>query len=100
MFRKSSSDSLTLTIVDESYIFTSAKEFDFALSGRTCLPSAKMTSLVKLSDDELRREAEAIRRLEQKLADSLSGVIAVPGSGERGARGHRSDPDHARPQLA
>jgi len=75
MFRKTPIDNLDLNIDDEHYVFHSPRDFEFALNGRTCVPAAKVAALSGLSDDELLREAEAIRAVEQRFSDALSGTL-------------------------
>ncbi len=68
-------EGLTLKIGDHSYSFATPAEFEFALTGRTCVPSAKITALVDVRDDDLLSEATAIKKAERRLADALSGVL-------------------------
>lgn len=68
-------DGLDLRIDDERYVFQSPHDFEFALNGRTSLPAPKIAALSRLSDDELLREAEAIRAVEQRFAEALSGTL-------------------------
>ena len=75
MFKRSGSDSIALQIHDESYVFNSSRDLEFALAGRTCLPSPKIASMLELDDEALLREAEAIRAVEQRFADALSGSL-------------------------
>jgi len=75
MFRKPPTDAFSLAVDGEIYTFQTPRDFEFALSGRTSLPSSKITALARLGDDELLREAEAIRRVEQRFADALSGSL-------------------------
>lgn len=75
MFRRMPIDGLELTIDNQRYVFHGPRDFEFALSGRTCLPAAKITALSRLGDDELLREAEAIRAVEQRFAEALSGTL-------------------------
>ena len=75
MFRRSSSTSLKLPVGDAVYEFLSPEDFAFALAGRAGVPGPRVTSLVGLSSDALRREAEAIRVVEQKFNDALDGVL-------------------------
>jgi len=75
MFRRSSSTSLKLPIGDAVYEFLSPEDFAFALAGRAGVPGQRVTSLVGLSTEALRREAEAIRVVEQKFNDALDGVL-------------------------
>ena len=70
-----SNHATTLRIGDQSFEFTSPREFEFALAGRTCLPPDKVATLVDAPDDTLLREAEGIRRIEQRLEDALSGLL-------------------------
>jgi hypothetical protein len=75
MFRRTPIDGLDLNIDDVRYVFQSPRDFEFALNGRTSLPAAKVAALSRLSDDELLREAEAIRAVEQRFAEALSGTL-------------------------
>ena len=75
MFRRTPIDGLELHIDDERYVFQAPRDFEFALNGRTSLPAAKIAALSRLDDDELLREAEAIRVVEQRFADALSGTL-------------------------
>lgn len=75
MLRKSSIDALELIVDGEPYVFHSPREFEFALAGRTSLPTRKIAALARLSDDDLLREAEALRAVEQRFEDALSGAL-------------------------
>jgi len=75
MFRRMPIDVLDISIDGERYVFQSPRDFEFALSGRTCVPAPKIAALSRLGDDELLREAEAIRAVEQRFAEALSGAL-------------------------
>lgn len=75
MFRRSTNQGLTLTVGEASYSFPTTDEFEFALTGRTCLPPAKLTALMAQTDENLKREAEGIRTVEQRFSDALSGTL-------------------------
>ena len=75
MFRRMPTDVLSLTIEGQNYAFQSPQDFEFALNGRTCLPAPKIAALSRLDDNELLREAEAIRAVEQRFAQALSGTL-------------------------
>jgi hypothetical protein len=75
MFRRSTSSSLKLQVGDAVHEFLSPDDFAFALSGRAGVPGSRITSLAGMASDALRREAEAIRRVEQKFNDTLDGVV-------------------------
>lgn len=75
MFRKTHTDVLDLSIDGESLLFHSPQDFEFALSGRASLPASKIAALSRLSDEELLREAEAIRAVEQRFNEALSGTL-------------------------
>ena len=68
-------DALEISIDGEPYNFQSPRDFEFALSGRVCVPAPKIAALSRLSDNELLREAEAIRAVEQRFAEALSGAL-------------------------
>jgi hypothetical protein len=75
MFRKTPTDVLDISIDGESLLFHSPQDFEFALSGRASLPASKIAALSRLSDEELLREAEAIRAVEQRFNEALSGTL-------------------------
>lgn len=75
MFRRMPIDVLEISIDGERYDFQSPRDFEFALSGRICVPAPKIAALSRLSDNELLREAEAIRAVEQRFAEALSGAL-------------------------
>ncbi len=75
MFRKAPTEGLEIAIDGDTLEFRGPREFEFALTGRASLPAQKIAALSRLSDDELLREAEAIRAVEQRFADALSGTL-------------------------
>ena len=75
MFRRIPTDILSIYIEGDNYVFQSPQDFEFALNGRTCLPAPKIAALSRLDDNELLREAEAIRAVEQRFAQALSGTL-------------------------
>jgi hypothetical protein len=75
MFRRLPTDVLSIYIEGDNYVFQSPQDFEFALNGRTCLPAPKIAALSRLDDNELLREAEAIRAVEQRFAQALSGTL-------------------------
>lgn len=75
MFAKTTFDVLELIIDGEPHVFQSPREFEFALAGRTSLPTRKIAALSRLSDDGLLRETEAVRAVEQRFEDALSGAL-------------------------
>jgi hypothetical protein len=66
---------LSLTIAGQEISFNTLKEFDFALSGRTEVPSRKMSELVMLTPSELKREAQSIKAVEKQFVEILSKSI-------------------------
>jgi len=75
MFRRIPTDVLSIYIEGDNYVFQSPQDFEFALNGRTCLPAPKIAALSRLDDNELLREAEAIRAVEQRFSQALSGTL-------------------------
>ena len=55
--------------------FRTPRDFEFALSGRVGIPASKIGTLVDLADDDLLREAEGIRKLEQRFAEILAAAM-------------------------
>lgn len=72
------SEELTLKVGANTYVFPSPAELEFALSGRICVPAAKIAALVDVRDESLLEEAAAIKQAERRFADALSGVLATP----------------------
>lgn len=69
------SPSLTLLLNGSKVRFRSTTEFEFALSGRTSIPADKISRLVSMSDGDLLREAEGIRKLEKRFSEILSAAM-------------------------
>lgn len=67
--------SLNLDLPDSEVRFPSARDFEFTLSGRTSIPSDKISRLVTMSDGDLLREAEGIRKLEKRFSEILSAAM-------------------------
>lgn len=78
IFKRSTPETpeLTLTVGEESYIFSTPSEFEFALTGRTCVPVNKVAALVDVPDTDLLNEAAAIKQAEQRFSEALSGLLA------------------------
>lgn len=76
----STSDSLSLEVGEQTITFNSLGEFEFALSGRTDVPSRKIAELVALTGAELKKEAKAIKAVEQMFVDVLAKSIDEPGT--------------------
>jgi hypothetical protein len=74
MFKRPN-NTLKLQIAEASYEFASPKDFTFALAGRAGVPGTRIGALVEMSISSLRREAEAIRHVEQTFNDALDGTL-------------------------
>jgi hypothetical protein len=66
--------------------FCSLADFEFSLSGRTSVPSNKITSMVRFSIDELKKEALTIKGIEKRFVAILSKSIEEPTSINRALR--------------
>lgn len=75
MFKLPNTRSLKLQIADACYEFAEPEDLAFALAGRAGIPGTRISALVEMSDLSLRREAEAIRHVEQTLNDALDGSL-------------------------
>ncbi len=78
MFRRTSPRSLTLEIEDRVLSFPTLAEFEFALASRTEVPTPKITSLVRLSDEALNDEARAIKKVEMHFVDLVTANMEDP----------------------
>lgn len=72
----SETDVLRLEVGERTCTFPTPADFEFALSGRVCVPAEKINALVDVSDDALLKEATAIKQAEQRFSEALSGVLA------------------------
>ncbi|MGB1800997.1 MAG: FHA domain-containing protein [Gammaproteobacteria bacterium] len=86
MLNKFFAKPIEMTIGEQTLKFSSLADFEFALSGRTCVPSKKITSMVKFSIDELKKEAKTIKEIEKKFVSLLSKSIEEPDSINRALR--------------
>ncbi|OGT35981.1 MAG: hypothetical protein A2W28_08680 [Gammaproteobacteria bacterium RBG_16_51_14] len=86
MFNKFFSKPIELHIGEQTFKFCSLSDFEFSLAGRTSVPSKKITSMVKLSPEELKKEALTIKGIEKRFVTILSKSIEEPGSINRALR--------------
>jgi len=75
MFDKFFSKPLELIIGEQTLSFLSIADFEFCLSGRTSVPSSKITDLVKCSTKQLQAEAHTIKDIEKRFVAILSRSI-------------------------
>ena len=80
MLNKFFSKPVELTIGEHVLRFCSIPDFEFCLSGRTSVPSKKITELVKLSTSKLKNEAITIKDIEKRFVAILSHSIEEPDS--------------------
>ena len=79
MLNKLFSKPLTLTIGGQSVSFNSINEFEFSLSGRTDVPSRKLSDLMLMSPEELKKEAKQIKVIEQQFVEVISKSLESTG---------------------
>ena len=77
---------IELVIGEQTLKFSSLADYEFSLSGRTSVPSKKITDLVRFSLDELKKEAKAIKQIERQFINILSKSIEEPASINRALR--------------
>ncbi len=71
---------MELVVGEQTLSFLSIADFEFCLSGRTSVPSSKMTDLVKCSAKQLQTEAHTIKDIEKHFVSILSHSIEDPSS--------------------
>lgn len=86
MLNKFFAKPIEITVGEQSLKFCSLADFEFGLAGRTSVPSKKITSMVKFSVDELRKEAKTIKDIEKQFVSMLSKSIEDPESINRALR--------------
>ena len=79
MLEKLFSKALSLNISGKEISFNALAEFEFALGGRTNVPASKLTNLIMLAPDALKRKAKSIKSVEKRFVDILSRSIEQPG---------------------
>lgn len=77
---------LELQVGEQQFQFLGIADFEFALGGRTAVPSGKIQRLVQCSMQELRAEARTIKEVEKRFVDILSRSIEDPKSINRSLR--------------
>jgi len=86
MLNKFFTKPVELKIGDQNYKFCSVADFEFSLSGRTAVPSRKITDMVQFSTDQLKKEAKTIKDIEKRFVAILSKSIEDPSSINRAIR--------------
>ncbi len=71
---------LKFTVGEQTLYFMSIADFEFCLSGRTSVPSSKITDLVKCTTKQLRMEARTIKNVEKRFIMILLRSIEDPQS--------------------
>lgn len=78
---------LEMNIGGQYYKFCSTIDFEFALQGRTSVPSKKVIELLSHSHDALKKEAFAIQGIEKSLDEILFRSIDSPNTIKRALTG-------------
>ncbi len=86
MLNKFFAKPIEITVGEQTLKFSSLSDFEFALAGRTSVPSKKITNMVKFSTDELKKEAKTIKEIEKQFVSMLSKSIEEPESINRALR--------------
>lgn len=69
---------LTLVIGNRELQFSSVAEFEFALAGRTEVPTHRLAELLRLAPEELRREARQIKATEKRFVKAMTEALDRP----------------------
>ena len=77
---------IEIPVGEQTLKFSSLSDFEFSLAGRTCVPSRKITQMVKFSTDELKKEARTIKEVEKRFVGMLSDSIEDTDSINRALR--------------
>lgn len=86
MLNKFFSKPLELEIGDQTCKFCSTADFEFALGGRTSIPSRKISEMVRFTTEQLKKEARTIKEVEKRFVSILSRSIEEPDSINRALR--------------
>jgi len=77
---------LELTVGDQVLKFCSIADFEYCMTGRTSVPSKKITQMVKFSVQQLKKEARTIKDIEKMFVAILSHSIEDQNSISRALR--------------
>lgn len=80
MLDKLFSKPMELVVAGQTISFLSIADFEFCLSGRTSVPSKKITDMVKCSAKQLQVEAHTIKDIEKRFVAILTHSIEDPPS--------------------
>ena len=86
MLNKFFAKPIELNIGELALKFSSVADFDFSMSGRTAVPSKKITDMVKFSTEQLKSEARTIKDIEKRFVSILSKSIEDTDSINRALR--------------
>ncbi len=86
MFDKLFDKPIELLVGEQTLKFSTIIDFEFALNGRTSIPSNKITGLVRFSTIQLKKEAHIIKEVEKNFVSILSKSIEDPNSIDRSLR--------------
>jgi hypothetical protein len=71
---------MELSVGEQTISFLSIADFEFCMSGRTSVPTSKITDLVNCSTKQLQKEAHTIKDIEKRFVAILSRSIEDPAS--------------------
>jgi hypothetical protein len=80
MLNKLFAKPMELSVGEQTISFMSIPDFEFCMSGRTSVPTPKITDLVKCSTKQLQKEAHTIKDIEKLFVAILSRSIEDPAS--------------------
>lgn len=86
MLNKFFAKPIEIQIGEQLLKFCSIADFEFCMSGRTSVPSKKITDMVKFSTDQLKKEAKTIKEIEKRFVGILSKSIEDTNSIDRALR--------------
>ncbi len=86
MLNKFFAKPIELQVGEHALKFCSIADFEFCLSGRTTVPSRKITEMVKFTPEQLKKEARTIKDIEKRFVAILSRSIEDPLSINRAIR--------------
>lgn len=86
MLNKFFAKPIELQVGEQPLKFSSIADWEFCLSGRTSVPSRKITEMVKFTPEQLKKEARTIKDIEKRFVGILSKSIEDPQSINRAIR--------------